>query len=89
MYGKILPAVVAGLLFGTCAVAWAQTATAHRTAPHRAMQPHRNIYMQAGRAHPRRYDPYAGTVWEGVVPYGSRGMPDSYAGTPFQGVAPY
>lgn len=34
-------------------------------------------------------EPYAGTVWEGVVPYGSDQMPDRYAGTIWQGVAPY
>jgi hypothetical protein len=34
-------------------------------------------------------DPYAGTYWEGVVPYGSDQVPDRYAGTIWQGVVPY
>jgi hypothetical protein len=87
MYGKILPAIVAGLLLGTCAVASAQTTT-QRTAPHRYAQP-RGYYMQTMPTDPYRYNPYAGTVWDGVAPYGSHGAPDPYAGTRFQGVAPY
>jgi hypothetical protein len=35
------------------------------------------------------HDPYAGTVWENVVPYGSNDVPDPYAGTVWDGVAPY
>jgi hypothetical protein len=34
-------------------------------------------------------DPFAGTYFEGVVPYGSEQMPNPYAGTVFDGVAPY
>jgi hypothetical protein len=35
-------------------------------------------------------DPYAGTVWDGVAPYGSSGRQcDPYAGTVWDDVAPY
>jgi len=34
-------------------------------------------------------DPYAGTYFEGVVPYGSEHLASPYAGTVFDGVAPY
>ena len=35
-------------------------------------------------------DPYAGTYWEGVAPYGSASTScDPYDGTIWEGVAPY
>jgi hypothetical protein len=34
-------------------------------------------------------DPYAGTSFDGVVPYGSEHLANPYAGTVFDGVAPY
>jgi len=34
-------------------------------------------------------EPYTGTIWQGVVPYGSDQVPDPYAGTIWQGVTPY
>jgi hypothetical protein len=37
----------------------------------------------------RSHDPYAGTVWASVVPYGSNDVPNPYAGTVWDGVAPH
>jgi hypothetical protein len=35
-------------------------------------------------------DPYAGTVWDGVAPYGSTPeCDDPYKGTVWEGIAPY
>ncbi len=34
-------------------------------------------------------DPFAGTYFENVVPYGSEQMANPYAGTVFDGVAPF
>lgn len=76
-----LMAVVAALLLGSTVMASAQT---------RTHQPDAGFYserMAASRGAFR--DPYAGTVWENVAPYGSHDMPDPYAGTVWEGVAPY
>jgi hypothetical protein len=34
-------------------------------------------------------DPYVGTYWEGVAPYGATSQCDPYDGTIWEGVAPY
>jgi len=76
-------AVVAALLLGSTLMASAQTKTHRQNAP---------LYMQGvspyrGAVYWR--DPYAGTYWEGLAPYGSNDQPDPYAGTYWEGLAPY
>lgn len=34
-------------------------------------------------------DPYSGSYWDNVAPYGSNSCPDPYAGTRWEGWAPY
>jgi hypothetical protein len=84
MLAKTLPAIVVGLLLGTTALASAQTRD-FRQAPYdyrqqRMMQQYPGAYWQ---------DPYAGTPFENVAPYGADEQPDPYAGTVWDGVAPY
>jgi hypothetical protein len=83
MSAKILPAIVLGLLLGTTALASAQTRN-YQQAPY-------NYRQQRMMQYPGPYwqDPYAGTPFENVAPYGSSDQPDPYAGTVFDNVAPY
>jgi hypothetical protein len=75
MSAKLLPALVVGLLLGTTALASAQM---------------RTIDQYGGYA-PYYYstDPYFGTPFENVAPYGNYNQPDPYRGTYFDEVAPY
>jgi hypothetical protein len=85
MSEKIIPAVIAviaAMLLGSTVMASAQTGT-YRQAPH--------AYTQriAPNGTATGADPYAGTMWEGVVPYGSDQAANPYAGTIWDGVVPY
>jgi hypothetical protein len=81
MSAKVLPALVVGLLVGTTALASAQTANGQREFYTPVVQ----------RGVPDYYwtDPYYGTPYENVAPYGAYAQPDPYAGTVYQGIAPY
>jgi hypothetical protein len=85
MSEKIIPAiiaVIAAMLLGSTVMASAQTGT-YRQAPQgyaQSVAPNR-ITPSAG--------PYAGTIWDGVVPYGSDQAANPYAGTIWDGVVPY
>jgi hypothetical protein len=83
MLAKTLPAIVVGLLLGTTALASAQTRD-FRQAPY-------DYRQQRMMQYPGAYwqDPYAGTPFENVAPYGADEQPDPYAGTVWDGVAPY
>jgi hypothetical protein len=66
MIGKISAIVVAALVLASASVASAQTVYA----------PHANSYynqdtrnLRYGHANERQYNPYAGTVFDGVAPY--------------------
>jgi hypothetical protein len=46
--------------------------------------------MGDGQSIASQCNPYAGTVWDGVAPYSSKGgRCDPYAGTIWDGIAPY
>jgi hypothetical protein len=45
--------------------------------------------LASARTQAFSHEPFAGTVWDGVVPYGSNDVRDPYAGTIWEGVAPY
>jgi len=83
MSQKLIPAIVAAaaLLIGSTAIASAQNSTNRPFAPDytQNLAP-RGAYTS---------NPYAGTVWDGVVPYGSDQVANPYAGTVWDGVVPY
>lgn len=79
MSAKIVAAMAAAVLLGTTALASAQAQHQQRHRPRVSPPPYGTTWR----------DPYAGTYYENVAPYGSSGMRDPYYGTPFQGVAPY
>jgi hypothetical protein len=83
MSAKILPAIVVGLLLGTTALASAQTRD-FRQSPY-------DYQQQRMMQYPGAYsqDPYYGTPFENVAPYGADEQADPYAGTVWDGVAPY
>jgi hypothetical protein len=62
MTAKILPAVVTAVLLGTTALASAQSRTDWNDPYLRGLTPGSQLA------------PYAGTVWDGIAPYGSEGM---------------
>ncbi len=78
MSTKTVVAMAAIVLLGSTALASAQSSAHHR----------RHAAPQAPYAQ-ENYDPYYGTVFDNVVPYGSNNQPDPYRGTYFDGVAPY
>jgi hypothetical protein len=84
-----IPAILAvtALLLGSTVMASAQTGPYQGPSPYMGQ----NFGGQAVGPNFRtyRYDPYAGTYWDGVAPYSSNAQPDPYAGTPWDGVAPY
>ena len=91
MSARILPAIVVGSLLATTALAAAQT----RYYQPRNYAPNPNYYYQQQpqtmMPTPDAYwqDPYAGTPFDNVVPYGANEQPDPYAGSAFDNVAPY
>jgi hypothetical protein len=93
MSGKLLPALIGGLLLGTTALASAQTLA---PAPTKTFQPELLMPVIERGVPPAYYyapyygtDPYGGTPFENVAPYSAYGQPDPYAGTVMDGVAPY
>jgi hypothetical protein len=70
---KIIATLTAAVLLGTTALASA------------AESPSRHHQLAAVTTQ----DPFAGTPYENVVPYGSERLANPYAGTVFDGVAPY
>jgi hypothetical protein len=91
MSAKILPAIVVGSLLATTALAAAQT----RNYPPQNYPANPDYYYYQQRQMmmptPDAYwqDPYAGTPFQNVAPYGANQQPDPYAGSVFDNVAPY
>jgi len=73
MTGKITAILAAAVMLASAGVASAQT---HRHAGAQWQAPHANSYynqdtrnLRFGHANDPQFDPYAGTVFEGVAPY--------------------
>jgi hypothetical protein len=92
MSAKILPAIVVGSLLATTALAAAQTRY-YQPQGYPANPNYYDYYQQPQTMMPTPdvywQEPYAGTPFQNVVPYGANEQSDPYAGTAFDNVAPY